>query len=212
MTVKFGVGQSVLRKEDDNLIRGKGRYTGDHAPEKLLHAVIVRSPHARAKFTIDKSAASAAPGVALVLTAADTAELGSLPCLFNFPDDPFKVPDYPILAKGEVRHVGDAVAFIVADSVEQARDAAEALKIDWQPQPSVTGVEAAVKPNAPQVWTDHAGNVLYDKHIGDKAAVDPIFEKAHAIAEVKIVNQRLVCNYMETRGVVVEYDSKRDHI
>ena len=212
MTVKFGVGQSVLRKEDDNLIRGKGRYTGDHAPEKLLHAVIVRSPHARAKFTIDKAAASAVPGVALVLTAADTAELGSLPCVFNFPDDPFKVPDYPVLAKGEARHVGDAVAFIVADSIEQARDAVEALKIDWQPQPSVTGVEAAVKPNAPQVWADHAGNVLYDKHIGDKATVDPIFAKAHAVAEVKIVNQRLVCNYMETRGVVAEYDTKRDHL
>jgi carbon-monoxide dehydrogenase large subunit len=212
MTVKFGVGQSVVRKEDDSLIRGKGRYTGDHAPDRLLHAVIVRSPHARAKFKIDASAARAAPGVASVLIAEDVADLGLLPCLFNFPDDPFKVPDYPILAKDEVRHVGDAVAFVVADTVEQARDAAEALVIDWQTLPSVTGVTAAVKPGAPVVWQAFPGNVLYDKPIGDKAKVDAIFANAHAIAEVKIVNQRLVTNYLETRGVVVEYDARRDHI
>ncbi len=212
MTVKFGVGQSVVRKEDDSLIRGKGRYTGDHAPDRLLHSVIVRSPHAHAKFKIDTSAAKAMPGVAMVLTAADVAELGHLPCLFNFPDSPFKVPDYPILPKDEVRHVGDAVAFVVADTVEQARDAAEALLIEWQTLPSVTGVSAAVKQGAPAVWQAYPGNVLYDRPIGDKAKVDAIFAKAHAIAEVNIVNQRLVTNYMETRGVVVEYDTKRDHI
>ncbi|WP_034462965.1 xanthine dehydrogenase family protein molybdopterin-binding subunit [Afipia sp. P52-10] len=212
MTVKFGVGQSVVRKEDDSLIRGRGRYTGDHAPAGLLHAVIVRSPHAHARFTIDATAARKMPGVAAVLTGEDVAELGLMPCLFNFPDDPFKVPDYPILPKDEVRHVGDAVAFVVADSVEQARDAAEALRIDWQTLPSVTGVVAAVKPDAPQVWKDHAGNILYDKPIGDKAKADAVFAKAHAVAEVRIVNQRLVTNYMETRGVVVEYDAKRDHI
>jgi aerobic carbon-monoxide dehydrogenase large subunit len=212
MTVKFGVGQSVVRKEDDSLIRGKGRYTGDHAPDRLLHAVIVRSPHARAKFKVDAQAAKAMAGVAAVLTAADLTELGYLPCLFNFPDDPFKVPDYPVLAKDEVRHVGDAVAFVVADSVEQARDAAEALAIDWQPQPAVTGVSAAVKAGAALVWQDHPGNVLFDKVLGDKAKTDAVFAKAHAVAEVKIVNQRLITNYMETRGVVVEYDAKRDHI
>jgi aerobic carbon-monoxide dehydrogenase large subunit len=212
MAVKFGVGQSIVRKEDDSLIRGKGRYTGDHAPDRLLHAVIVRSPHARAKFKIDAAAAKAMPGVALVLAATDIADLGLLPCLFNFPDDPFKVPDYPVLAKDEVQHVGDAVAFVVAESVEQARDAAEALAIDWQTQPAVTGVNAAVKQGAPLIWQDHPGNVLFDKTLGEKATVDAIFAKAHAIAEVNIVNQRLITNYMETRGVVVEYDAKRDHI
>jgi carbon-monoxide dehydrogenase large subunit len=212
MAVKFGVGQSIVRKEDDSLIRGKGRYTGDHAPDRLLHAVIVRSPHARAKFKIDAAAAKAMPGVALVLTATDIADLGLLPCLFNFPDDPFKVPDYPVLAKDEVQHVGDAVAFVVAESVEQARDAAEALAIDWQPLPSVTGVNAAVRQGAPVIWQDHPGNVLFDKTLGEKATADAIFAKAHAIAEVNIVNQRLITNYMETRGVVVEYDAKRDHI
>jgi carbon-monoxide dehydrogenase large subunit len=212
MTVKFGVGQSVVRKEDDSLIRGRGRYTGDHAPEKLLHAVIVRSPHAHAKFKIDAAAARAMPGVATVLIADDVAELKPLPCLFNFPDDPFTAPDYPILMKDEVRHVGDAVAFVVADSVDQARDAAEALSIDWQPLPSVNGVVAAVKPGAPQLWPTFANNVLFDKVLGEKAAVDAAFAKAHAVAEVQINNQRLVTNYMETRGVVVEYDAKRDHI
>ncbi|MDQ8728440.1 xanthine dehydrogenase family protein molybdopterin-binding subunit [Bradyrhizobium sp. LHD-71] len=212
MTIKFGVGQSVVRKEDDSLIRGRGRYTSDHAPEKLLHAVIVRSPHAHAKFKIDASAAKAMPGIAAVLTAEDVAELGLLPCLFNFPDAPFKVPDYPILAKDEARHVGDAVAFVVADSVEQARDAAEALDIDWQTLPSVTGVSAAAKDGAPVIWEDFPANVLYDKPIGDKAKVDAIFANAHAVAEVSIVNQRLVTNYMETRGVVAEYDAKRDHL
>jgi carbon-monoxide dehydrogenase large subunit len=212
MTVKFGVGQSVVRKEDDSLIRGKGRYTGDHAPDKLLHAVIVRSPHAHAKFKIDAAAAKGMPGVAAVLTGEDVADLGHLPCLFNFPDDPFKVPDYPILPKDEVRHVGDAVAFVVAETVEQARDAVEALAIDWQTLPSVTGVSAAVKPDAPVIWQDFPGNVLYDKALGDKAKVDAVFANAHAVAEVKIINQRLVTNYLETRGVVVEYDAKRDHI
>lgn len=212
MTVKFGVGQSVVRKEDDSLIRGKGRYTGDLAPAGLLHAVIVRSPHAHAQFKIDASAARKMPGVAAVLTGEDVAELGLMPCLFNFPDGPFKVPDYPVLPKSEVRHVGDAVAFVVADSVEQARDAAEVLEIDWQTRPSVTGVNAAIKSGAPQVWKDHASNTLYDRPIGDKAKTDAVFAKAHAVAEVKIVNQRLVTNYMETRGVVVEYDAKRDHI
>jgi carbon-monoxide dehydrogenase large subunit len=148
----------------------------------------------------------------MVLTAADVTELGHLPCLFNFPDSPFKVPEYPVLAKDEVRHVGDAVAFVVADTVEQARDAAEALLIEWQTLPSVTGVSAAVKQGAPAVWQAHPGNVLYDRPIGDKAKVDAIFAKAHAVAEVNIVNQRLVTNYMETRSVVVEYDAKRDHI
>ncbi len=114
--VKFGVGQSVLRKEDDKLIRGKGNYTDDHAPQASLHALMLRSPHAHAKFTIDASHARRLPGVGLILTAADVRDLGGLPCLFNFEVDPFTGPPYPILAGGEVRHVGDAVAFVVADT------------------------------------------------------------------------------------------------
>ena len=121
--IKFGVGQSVLRKEDDALIRGNGRYTDDHAPQPALHALVLRSPHAHAKFVINTTRARSLPGVATILTGEDVRDLGSLPCLFNLEVDPFTGPPYPILADGEVRHVGDAVAFVVADTIDHARDA-----------------------------------------------------------------------------------------
>ena len=209
--VKFGVGQSVVRKEDDSLIRGHGRYTGDHAPDGLMHALVLRSPHAHARFTIDASRARKMPGVGLVLVADDVSEIGGLPCIFNFPQKPFKQPPYPVLAKDVARHVGDAVAFVVADTLDHARDALEAVDVEWTPLPSVTGLEAAIADGAPQVWSDYANNVLYDMPIGDKAKTDAAFAKAHAVAEIRIVNQRLVTNYMETRGVVCEYDAKNDH-
>lgn len=209
---KFGVGQSVLRKEDDPLIRGKGRYTDDYAPQSSVHALVLRSPHAHATFELDATAARALPGVLLILTADDVADLGGLPCLFNLPDKPFKAPDYPILARHEVRHVGDAVAFVVADTVAHARDALEAIEVEWTPQPAAVGASSAVKPGAPQVWPDHAGNVLFDAGIGDKKATEAAFAKAHAIAEISIVNPRIVTNYMETRAAVCEYDAKRDHL
>jgi carbon-monoxide dehydrogenase large subunit len=209
--IKFGVGQSVLRKEDDALIRGKGRYTDDHAPA-TLHALVLRSPHAHAKFTIDATRARGLPGVATILTADDVKDLGSLPCLFNLEVDPFTGPPYPILAAGEVRHVGDAVAFVVADTVDHVRDAVEAIDVDWAPLPAAIGVVNAVKKDAPQVWPDHAGNVLFDVPIGDKKATEAAFAKAHAVAEISIVNPRIVTNFMETRAVVCEYDAKRDHL
>src|SRR3954454_24631128 len=116
--IKFGVGQSVLRKEDDALIRGKGRHTDDHAPASL-HALVLRSPHAHAKFTVNASRARGLPGVAGILTPDDVKDLGDLPCLFNLEVDPFTGPPYPILAQGVVRHVGDAVAFVVAETIDQ---------------------------------------------------------------------------------------------
>ena len=120
--IKFGVGQSVLRKEDDALIRGRGRYTDDHAPSAAMHALVLRSPHAHAKFTINVTRARGLPGVATILTAEDVKDLGGLPCLFNLEVNPFTGPPYAILAHGEVRHVGDAVAFVVAETIDQARD------------------------------------------------------------------------------------------
>ncbi len=210
--IKFGVGQSVLRKEDDALIRGKGRYTDDVAPQPALHALMLRSPHAHAKFTIDVARATGLPGVALILTAADIGDLGDLPCLFNFEVDPFTGTPYPILAKGEVRHVGDAVAFVVADTIDHARDAIEAIEVKWSPLPAVTGVVNAVKPGAPQVWPDKPGNILFDVPIGDKKATDAVFAKAHAVAEISIVNPRVVASFMETRAAVCEYDAKNDHL
>ena len=210
--VKFGVGQSVLRKEDDALIRGKGRYTDDFAPSHALHALVLRSPHAHAKFTLDATRARALPGVALILTGEDVSELGNLPCLFNLEDNPFTGPPYPILVKDEVRHVGDAVAFVVAETVDAARDAIEAIEVKWTPLPSVTGVRHAIKGDAPQVWAQHSGNVLFDVSIGDRKATEAAFAKAHAVAEISIVNPRVVINFMETRAVVCEYDARRDHL
>lgn len=210
--VKFGIGQSVRRKEDDALIRGKGRYTDDHAPPDALHALMLRSPHAHATYRIDASRARGLPGVALILTAADVADLGGLPCQFSLPDQPFTAPPYPILPKDEVRHVGDAVAFVVADTVEHARDALEAIEVEWTPLASVVGVANAVKDGAPQVWPDHAGNVLFDVSLGDKKVADAAFAGAHAVAEISIVNPRVVTNFMETRAAVCEYDVRRDHL
>ncbi len=210
--IKFGVGQSVLRKEDDALIRGRGRYTDDHAPQASMHALVLRSPHAHAKFTLDAARARGLPGVATILTAEDVRDLGGLPCLFNLEVDPFKAPPYAILAHGVVRHVGDAVAFVVAETIDQARDAIEAIDVEWTPLPAVIGVANAVKKGAPQVWPEHAGNVLFDVPLGDKKATEAAFASAHAVAEVSIVNPRVVTNFMETRAVVCEYDSRRDHL
>ncbi|HEY3892398.1 MAG TPA: xanthine dehydrogenase family protein molybdopterin-binding subunit [Bradyrhizobium sp.] len=210
--IKFGVGQSVLRKEDDALIRGKGRYTDDHAPSAAMHALVLRSPHAHAKFTIDATRARGLPGVAAILTPDDVKDLGGLPCLFNFEVDPFTGPPYPILAQGEARHVGDAVAFVVAETVDLARDAIEAIAVEWTPLPAVTGLANAVKKGAPQVWPDQPGNVLFDVPIGDREATEAAFAKAHAVAEISVVNPRVVTNFMEPRATVGEYDAKRDHL
>jgi aerobic carbon-monoxide dehydrogenase large subunit len=210
--IKFGVGQSVLRKEDDALIRGRGRYTDDHAPSAALHALVLRSPHAHAKFTIDAARARGLPGVAAILTPDDVKDLGGLPCLFNLEVDPFTGPPYPILAQGKVRHVGDAVAFVVAETVDIARDAIEAIAVEWTPLPAVIGVVNAVKKGAPQVWPDQPGNVLFDVPIGDREATEAAFAKAHAVAEISVINPRVVTNFMETRAVVGEYDAKRDHL
>lgn len=210
--VKFGMGQSVRRKEDDAFIRGKGRYTDDHAPLDALHALVLRSPHAHATYRIDVSRACRLPGVALILTATDVEDLGGLPCQVELPDQPFIAPPYPILPKDEVRHVGDAVAFVVADTLEHARDALEAIEVEWAPLASVVGVADAVKDGAPQVWPDHAGNVLFDVSLGDRKAADAAFAAADAVAEISIVNPRVVTNYLETRAAVCEYDGRRDHL
>ena len=210
--VKFGVGQSVLRKEDDAFIRGKGRYTDDFAPSQALHALVLRSPHAHAKFTVDVTRARSLPGVALILTAEDVGDLGDLPCLFNLEVNPFTGPPYPILPKDEVRHVGDAIAFVVAVTVDAARNALEAIDVQWTPLAAVVGVRNAVKNDAPQVWAQHPGNVLFDVAIGDKRATEAAFAKADTIVEISIVNPRIVTNFMETRAVVCEYDARRDHL
>jgi carbon-monoxide dehydrogenase large subunit len=207
---KFGVGQAVRRKEDDPLIRGAGHYVADYQPANSLHAVVVRSPHAHARFSIgDLARVRAMPGVRLVMTAADTADLGPLPTPGVVPDVEIPIPPYPILADKTVRYVGDAVAFVVADTLAQAKDAAETISIDWQQLPHIVGAEAALEKGAAQVWPDRPGNLAFETTLGDEKATQDIFAKAARTVSVKVVNNRLVTNYLDTRGVIAEYDGDR---
>ncbi len=208
-TMKFGFGQTLTRKEDDALLRGAGCYVADFAPAGALHAVVLRSPHAHAKFTVgDLAPVKAMKGVRLVLTGADTADLGPLPTLGVLEGVDIKVSHYPILALDVVRHVGDAVAFVVADTLEQAKDASEAISIDYQPLPHVIGAIAALKNGAVQVWPDRP-NLAFETTAGDTAATKAAFAKAARTVSTTIINQRLVTNYMDTRGVIAEYDGDR---
>jgi carbon-monoxide dehydrogenase large subunit len=210
--LKFGVSQALTRKEDDALLRGAGHYVSDYTPAGTLNAIVLRSPHAFAKFRItDTGKAAAMPGVRLILTAKDTADLGHMPLMFPLPGVTIVPPPYEILASREVRHVGDAIAFIVADTVERAKDAAEAIVVDWEPMPAAVDAVAALKPGAPLVWPDKPGNLAFEKSVGDKAKADAAFAKAAKTVSLTIVNQRLVANYLDTRAVVAEYDAGRDH-
>jgi aerobic carbon-monoxide dehydrogenase large subunit len=210
--LKFGFGQSVLRKEDDPLLRGVGRYIGDVAPRETLHAVMLRSPHAHARFHIDAAKARAMPGVRLVLTGVETDDLGPLPCAVELPNTVLDVPPYAILARNEVRHIGDATAFVVADTLEWAKDAAEAISVTWEELPHVIGATEALKPNAPLVWPQHRDNVAFDLTVGDKAGSDRAFAEAVKVVSLTLVNQRVVANYLDTRGVVAEYDPSHDRL
>jgi aerobic carbon-monoxide dehydrogenase large subunit len=210
---KFGFGGAARRKEDDALLRGAGHYVADHAPAGALHAVVLRSPHAHARFRIaDVARARAMPGVALVLIGEDTAELGDLPCQGAIPETELAVPPYPILARGEVRHVGDAVAFAVADTLDRARDAAEAVAIEWNALPHVVGAAAALAPDAPPVWPRTIaprGNLAFETDLGNAEATARAFAGAARTVALTLVNQRLVTNYLDTRAVVGEYDGNR---
>ena len=177
--MKFGFGQAVTRKEDDALLRGQGCYVADVAPPATLHAVVLRSPHAHARFAIaELERVRAMPGVRLVLTAPDIAGLGPLPTPGVIPDVEIKIPLYPILAREVVRHVGDAIAFVVADTLEQAKDAAEAISIDWQALPHVIGAIAALAPKAPRVWPDRPGNLAFEVEAGDAAKTKAAFAQS----------------------------------
>ena len=210
---KFGTGAAVRRKEDDALLRGAGRFVADLAPANLCRAVVLRSPHAHARFRIRPvDAARRMPGVRLVLTADDIAELGPLPCGVELPGARIVAPPYRLLADGEVRHVGDAIAFVVADTVEQAKDAAEAIEIDWEALPHVVDAVAALAPGAPLVWADLPGNLAFETTLGDKDATERAFATADRVVSLTLVNQRLVTNYLDTRAVVAEYDAASDRI
>jgi aerobic carbon-monoxide dehydrogenase large subunit len=209
---KFGIGQPLRRVEDRRLLTGGGRYTDDYSPPGCLSAIVLRSPHSHARFVIrDAEAARAMPGVRLILTAKDVSHLGDVPCLApmdNFDGTKGHVADIPVLARDVVKHVGDAVAFVVAETTAQARDAAEAIDIDYEILPAVADLRHAMAQDAPRVWEPAAGNIAYDARMGDEDAVEDAFGKAHRIVSLTIENNRLVSNFMETRGVIAEFDKE----
>ncbi|RDJ27195.1 xanthine dehydrogenase family protein molybdopterin-binding subunit [Bosea caraganae] len=208
--MKFGVGQPIRRVEDQRLTTGMGRYTDDTAVEGALHGFVLRSQYAHATFTIrDKDVARKMKGVKLVLTGEDVAHLGGLPCkglIASSSGEPVKAMPVPVLPLDTVRHVGEAVAFIVAETLEQARDAAEAIDIAWDALPSITGISEALADGAPLVWPDRAGNVAFEAGQGDAEKTEKAFAKADRTVSVTIVNNRLASNYLETRACIAEYD------
>ncbi|MBX3498135.1 MAG: xanthine dehydrogenase family protein molybdopterin-binding subunit [Alphaproteobacteria bacterium] len=213
---KFGVGQPVPRTEDPKLLRGEGSYTDDINLPNQAWAVMVRSPIAHGTLKgIDTTAARAMPGVLAVLTHADldAAGFGPLKCALNIPDrdgKPMKTPPRPSLAKGKVRFVGEAAACVVAQTREQAKDAAEAVELDIEELPAVTNPADALKPGAPQLHDDAPGNLVLDFHHGDSAAVNKAFAEAAHVTRLEIVSNRVVVNAMEPRSAIGEYDPKTE--
>jgi carbon-monoxide dehydrogenase large subunit len=210
---EFAIGQGVSRFEDPRLIQGGGRYTDDIQLPGMAYGVVLRSQHAHAKIkSIDTAAAKSAPGILAVLTAADikAAGFGDLPVPGNLKrrdGSPMYKPRYPILAEDRVRWVGDYVAFVVAETVAQAMDAAELIQVDFEPLPSVTSTAEAPRPGAPRVWDDCPDNICFVELIGDKVATDAAFTRADKIVRQKLVINRVTAATMEPRGAVGDYNA-----
>jgi carbon-monoxide dehydrogenase large subunit len=210
---QFGIGQSVTRIEDLRLLTGRGRYTDDVQLANESAAFVLRSPHAHANIrSIDTAAAKAAPGVLTVLTGDDVKAEGINPMPNMFPvkslDGTERPATYrPLLAQGRVRHVGDPVALIVAETLAQARDAAERIEIDYEILPSVTDTYGAAQPGAPLVHDNIPGNLCFDWGKGDRAATEVAFAKADHVTVLELVNNRVVVNPMEPRAAIGDYDA-----
>jgi carbon-monoxide dehydrogenase large subunit len=207
---KFGIGQPVPRLEDPRFITGRGRYVDDIDMPLQCHGVLVMSPHAHARLkSIDTAKAKAAAGVLAVLTGADVEadKIGSLVPIM--PEDMGGPKGYrtlrPILSSGKVRAVGDRVAFVVAETLQQARDAAELIVVDYEPLPAVVALEDAVKPGAPVIWDGAPNNVAVVLMMGDKAATDAAFAGAKHVVSVKLVNNRVSANSIEPRAAIGQY-------
>lgn len=214
---KFGIGDSVRRVEDPRLLTGGGRYTDDtKLSQPAARLYVLRSPHAHADIRkVDTAAAKKAPGVLLVLTGQDVkkAGFGDVPCLVpldNKDGTPRADTSRPMLAIDRVRHVGDPVAIVIAETLEQAKDAAELIEVDYAPRPHVVGTYEAAQPGAPLVHDHIKNNIVFDWAMGDAKATDAAFAKAAKVVKLQLVNQRLVVNSMEPRGAICEYDPKDD--
>jgi carbon-monoxide dehydrogenase large subunit len=206
-----GIGAAVRRKEDHRFITGKGHYTDDINRPGQSYAFFIRSPHAHAAIkSIDAKAASTMPGVLAILTGVDLAadKIGNLICgwmIHSKDGSPMKMAPHPALANGKVCYVGDPVAVVIADTLAQARDAAEKVKVDYGVLPSVADLATAQK--ATQIHEVAPHNVIYQWHIGDHKGAEAAFKSAKHVTKLDIVNNRLVPNPMEPRAAIAEYDS-----
>src|SRR4051794_7051765 len=213
--MKFGVGQPVRRFEDQTLITGKGRYTDDIHFENTAYAYVLRARVAHANIRkIDVSAAKAMPGVLSVLTGEGIRAdgLGDVPChapLNNRDGSPRHDTPRPALAVGKVRHLGQPVVLVVAETLAQAQDAAEAIEIDYEELPAVTNARAAMEQGAPQLFDRIANNIVFDwdNDTSDFAATDAAFAKAAHVTTLEMVNNRVVVNSMEPRNAIGDWDA-----
>ena len=212
----YRIGAPLVREEDLRLLRGRGRYADDVNALRQARAWVLRSPHAHAEIrAIDAAAARAMPGVLAVLARDELAArgLGTLR-----PMDAGKRSDgtpgfvcvQPLLATDRVRFVGEPVAFVVAETLEQARDAGEAIGVDYEPLPAVVTVDDALAPGAPAVWADNPGDEAFTHAVGNAAAVEAAFAGAAHVVKHRVCVTRVACNAMETRGCLAEYDVDED--
>ena len=209
---KYGVGQPVRRKEDDTLVRGKGKYTDDFSLPRQAYAWIVRSSHAHGVIRrIDTEAAKAMPGVLGVWTGADLVAAGYGPFTCALPlksrdGTPLHQTNRTALMTDKVRYVGDPVAFVVAETLIQARDAAEAVEVDIDPLPAVTDPEEAAQPGAPQLYDHIPNNVALDYYFGDAEKVEAAFKSAAHVTKIDVINNRVAVVAMEPRAALASYD------
>jgi carbon-monoxide dehydrogenase large subunit len=213
---QFGIGQPVRRVEDRRFITGRGRYLDDISRLRQAYAFVLRSPHAHARIrTMDTTAALSAPGVLAVYTGEDFARdgLGTIPCLSgvtNRDGSSSVMPPHPAIARDRVRHVGDTVAMVIAESVAAARDAAELIAVDYEALPAVVDTARGLDPGRPLVWDEAPGNLCFDWEVGDGPAVAQATTGARHRIALELVNNRIVVNSMELRGAIGEYDSGED--
>ena len=209
---KYGVGQPVRRKEDDTLLRGKGKYTDDFNLPGQVYAWIVRSSHAHGVIRrIDTKAARAMPGVLGIWTGADLVAANYNPFTCGLPlkshdGSPLLQTNRTALMTDKVRYVGDPIAFVVAETLAQARDAGEAVEVDIDPLPAVTDAAEAARPGAPQLYDHIPNNVALDYHYGDAARVEAAFTAAAHVTKLDIVNNRIAVVAMEPRVALAAYE------
>ncbi|WP_282607122.1 xanthine dehydrogenase family protein molybdopterin-binding subunit [Pelagibius sp. Alg239-R121] len=216
--VKFGVGQGLRRVEDVRLLTGHGRYTDDIKENGEVFGFVLRSPHAHAEISaLDVEDARAAPGVLGVYTHEDLTADGvqDIPCMTPIPgkNDSLPImPPHPALARGRVRHIGDPVAFVVAETLEQAKDAAELIFVDFKDLPANVLSEKAMQAGTPQIWDEAPGNICLDWEQGDQGMTEAALAASHKVVKLNLVNNRIVVNAMEPRGALASYDAESDQL